>query len=261
MATHVLTTPPSLDILCGGRLQIVQHADGYRSGVDALLLAACAAPMASGRIVDICAGTGVVGIAVAAINPDVTAITAIEVQPDMAECARTNLQSAQLASWQLLVGDVRGLTPDRDHRRASVVTINPPFYRPHAGRISPYPVRAAARHQLNGSLEELLAASLNWVTLDGWVIVAYPTNALHEVDRAFACAQWARRRTLRVHSTSAVDSHLAIAGYSHQSGSNDLSENTQCIYVAAGNAARHYTPPMQALVDGQWGQPLPRFSG
>ena len=55
------------DAFLGGGLRILQPKDGYRAGIDAVLLAA-AAPVRAGRkerVLDVGAGVGVVGLAVA----------------------------------------------------------------------------------------------------------------------------------------------------------------------------------------------------
>lgn len=259
MATHVLNSSTSVDVLCGGRLHIAQRRDGYRCGIDALLLASCAAPLAGRTLVDICAGSGVVGLATAAMNPTVRHVTAIELQPEMAACARHNFEQARLDDWQLIQQDVRLTRPQSAGQLADLVTINPPFYQPHAGRVSPNPIKAAARHLLNGTLDELIEASLRWARPDAWVVATWPADAIADLDRAFGAQRWRRVRTLWMSSAEGVDSHLAIAAYAHQSSHLDSCETTQCIYVAKGSPIRNYTPPMKALVDGAWEQPLPHF--
>ncbi len=259
MATHALNSSTSVDVLCGGRLRITQRRDGYRCGIDALLLAACAAPLAGPRIVDICAGSGVVGLAAAAMNPLIRHVTAIELQPEMAECARVNFEDSGLKEWRLIQQDVRLTCPETPEQLADLVTINPPFYEPHAGRVSPNPIKAAARHLLNGTLDELIEASLRWVRPDGWAVATWPANAIAHLDGAFAGQRWQRTRTLWMHSAEGADSHLAIAAYAHQSNQHDPCETTQCIYVVKGSPIRNYTPPMKALVDGTWELQLPRF--
>jgi tRNA1(Val) A37 N6-methylase TrmN6 len=55
------------DAFLGGALRILQPKDGYRAGVDAVLLAASASVRAGRRerVLDVGAGVGVVGLALA----------------------------------------------------------------------------------------------------------------------------------------------------------------------------------------------------
>ena len=80
------------DAFLGGGLRILQPEAGYRAGIDAVLLAA-AAPVGASRkelVLDVGAGVGVVGLAVAhrAANAHVTLI---EREPLLADLARQNI--------------------------------------------------------------------------------------------------------------------------------------------------------------------------
>ena len=61
------TTPTTDDAFLGGALQMLQPQNSYRAGLDAVLLAAAASilPGAGARVLDVGAGVGVVGLAVA----------------------------------------------------------------------------------------------------------------------------------------------------------------------------------------------------
>src|SRR5258708_40368723 len=72
----------------GGRLVLLQPKRGHRVGTDAaLLVAAAGAP--EGRIVDVGAGVGAVGLALAERNPLAT-VDLVEIDPELARLAESN---------------------------------------------------------------------------------------------------------------------------------------------------------------------------
>ncbi|TFF22063.1 methyltransferase [Jiella endophytica] len=136
----------------GGRFTVFQPKGwGYRSGLDALLLAACFAPATSGRIVDLGAGSGVVGMAAAERAAEAT-VTLVEAEPVMASLCRHSLAMAENSALaaRLSVAEI-DISARRAEREAAglmdcafdLVLTNPPFH-PANHRRSPDPVRERA---------------------------------------------------------------------------------------------------------------------
>ena len=138
----------SRDAWLGGRLTLTQPKRGHRVGSDAALLAA-AIDVSEGRIVDVGAGVGAVGLALAYRSTGL-AVDLVEVDPGLAKLAAENAMRNSLAerarALVLDIGDARarraaGLTDDA----ADAVSTNPPFLDPARSRVSPDPARARAR--------------------------------------------------------------------------------------------------------------------
>jgi tRNA1(Val) A37 N6-methylase TrmN6 len=122
----------SEDPVLGGRLMLRQLRAGHRVGHDAILLAAACSARPSERLVDLGAGVGAVGLAVAR-RIDGLAVTLVEVDSALAALARENAERNALAQRVRVVAlDVTtrpaafaaaGLGPgSADH-----VVMNPPF--------------------------------------------------------------------------------------------------------------------------------------
>ena len=149
--------PLSEDTVLGGALRLRQPRRGHRVGHDAVLLAAACPAQAGERVVDLGAGVGAAGLAVAARAPDI-AVTLVEIDPDLAALAAENAQlnglGARVRSVTLDAAAparafaAAGLTPDSVDR----VLMNPPFNDPLRQRTSPERRRrlahAAPRHAL-----------------------------------------------------------------------------------------------------------------
>src|SRR6185295_9777748 len=78
------------DAVLGGRLRLVQKRRGHRVGHDAILLAAATDAHSGDRAVDLGAGIGAAGLALAIRLPEVT-VTLVEIDPELAGIAEENI--------------------------------------------------------------------------------------------------------------------------------------------------------------------------
>ena len=152
----------TLDAFHRGRFHLVQPAKGaHRAGADAMLVAAAVPSGFAGRLADLGAGAGAVGLAVLSRCPDARA-TLVERSPEMARCARLTLGRAENAPLsarvELIVADAGAAgearrTSGLEDRSFDFVAFNPPFNAPHDRR-SPHAEREAA-HVMD---DDLIAA-------------------------------------------------------------------------------------------------------
>src|SRR3954471_22182461 len=77
------------DAVLGGRLRLRQPRRGHRVGHDAILLAAAADAGPGDHVVDLGAGVGAAGLALAVRQPGVN-LTLLEVDPELAALASEN---------------------------------------------------------------------------------------------------------------------------------------------------------------------------
>jgi tRNA1(Val) A37 N6-methylase TrmN6 len=176
------------DRLLGGRFAVVQPARGHhRAGTDALLLAAALPADAAGTVVDLGAGTGAAGLAVAARCAAVSAIL-VERDPVLAGLARSALdlpENAGLAGRvtviELDIGapEERRLGAGLARGAAAHVILNPPFHAPGTVRASPRPGRAAA-HVLDGEdgLDRWMRTAAWALAPSGRVAAIFPAAGL-----------------------------------------------------------------------------------
>ena len=181
----------SLDEALRGRLRLWQPAKGYRFSVDAFLLAdfaRAALPKGAGRLVDLGAGCGVVGLALALAGeaPDL-AVTLVELQPRLAALCRRNAQENGLAERvDILEGDLRQLKGRLPGAEADLVVSNPPFQPAHSGKVSPDPEKALANTECESTLPDLVQSAARLLRPGGGLAVIYPGARLPELFGALA---------------------------------------------------------------------------
>ena len=135
------------DRLLGGQLRLRQFTDGHRAGTDAVLLAAaCGEP--EGLALDIGAGSGAAGLALALRAPRVT-LRCVEIDSGNAELARQNIALNGLdARAACIEADVLSPKARRaaglQDASAALVLTNPPFFEAGKMRLSPNAARAFA---------------------------------------------------------------------------------------------------------------------
>jgi FkbM family methyltransferase len=181
------------DRFLGGALSILQPEDGYRAGVDAVLLAA-AAPIKGGRgetILDVGAGVGVVGLAAARRAADAR-VTLVEREPKLAEIARRNIERNDLADRvRAVVADVSRRLDDLPELRAEAesfdhVLANPPYNPEGAGTISVDTLKAAANVMPGGNLARWARFMAAMTKPGGTVTMIHRADAVGEVLTALA---------------------------------------------------------------------------
>jgi tRNA1(Val) A37 N6-methylase TrmN6 len=209
----------TVDRWLDGRLALVQPRGGHRVGTDAALLAA-AAGTPEGRIADVGAGVGAVGLALAQRSERAFA-DLIEIDPDQARLTGIN------AARNGLQARVRVLTLDvleaRQRREAGLadetadcVVTNPPFFEPGTVRVSPDQDRARA-HVLapaegGAALAAWIRASLALLKPGGRFVMIHRPGALPAILAA-AENRLGAVALLPVHPSAGAGAHrLLIAG-------------------------------------------------
>lgn len=119
-------TETSEDQFLGGRLRIRQPVDGYRAGVDPVLLAASVPARPGQSVLELGTGSGVALLCLLARVQGLNAI-GVERHPGMAELARENI-FANGFDAEIRQADLADLPPDLRTRSFDHVVANPPFF-------------------------------------------------------------------------------------------------------------------------------------
>jgi tRNA1(Val) A37 N6-methylase TrmN6 len=155
------------DAVLGGRLCLAQPKRGHRVGHDAILLAAACPARAGERAVDLGAGVGAAGLALAA-RVDGVEVTLVEIDARLAALASENVSCNRLGGRvSVVVLDVAaparafataGLAPGS----AACVLMNPPFNDPARHRPSPDRRRRSAHVASGGGGTALAHVPEKW---------------------------------------------------------------------------------------------------
>ena len=181
------------DAVLGGRLLLKQPRRGHRVGDDAILLAAACPARARDRVVDLGAGVGAAGLALA-LRVAGTRVTLVEVDAGLAALAAENAQvnglAARVGSTVLDVAAparafaAAGLAPESMAR----VLMNPPFNDPARQRTSPDRQRRLAHAGPDGTLAAWIKTGARLLRPGGTLTLIWRADGLAYVLRALDAA-------------------------------------------------------------------------
>jgi tRNA1(Val) A37 N6-methylase TrmN6 len=178
------------DAVLGGRLSILQPRVGHRVGHDAILLAAATAAIAGDHAVELGAGVGAAGLALA-VRVEGVSVTLVDIDSNLIALASENAARNGLVNRVSAItldvvapnGDIASqLVPgSADH-----VLMNPPFNDPGRQHVSPDP----GRRRAHSCSREMLAA---WIKTAGQILrpggtatLIFRADGIGDVLRAFS---------------------------------------------------------------------------
>ncbi len=171
------------DHLLGGRVSYAQPTDGFRTGIEPILLAASIPACRGERVLEGGSGAGAALLCLAARVTDLHGL-GVERDPCLVSLATRNAEANAAAGLAFLAADLAAL-PDTgrfDHAFA-----NPPYHAPE-GTVSPLPARAQAKRGAPGLLAAWACALAAPLRHRGTLTFILPAGSLPECLGAMAAA-------------------------------------------------------------------------
>lgn len=180
------------DYFLGDRLQIRQPRQGYRAGIDAVLLAASVEDGARGpkSLLDIGAGVGTVGLCAAVRIRDLR-VTLLERAPELCELARTNIAANGLAGRAHVVAAEVGTSAAELARgglveeRFDICVANPPYHDESAGTPARNALKSVSHAMPADALEDWARFMARMIRPGGRATIIHKAEALPRVLAAF----------------------------------------------------------------------------
>ena len=149
----------TIDDLQLNGLNLIQKKDGFKFGIDAVLLSDFACVKNKHRVIDLCTGTGIIPLLVyGKYKPQ--SVYGLEIQEDMIEMAKRSVQLNSLEENVFFLNeDLKNIESLKKLEKFDVVTVNPPYKLNNAGIINPNDKLAIARHEILCNLEDVISAS------------------------------------------------------------------------------------------------------
>jgi tRNA1(Val) A37 N6-methylase TrmN6 len=169
-------SPLTQDRILGGQLTLTQTADGYRAGLDAILLAAAVRLAPGTSAAEFGCGPGAALLAVAHAHKDAW-LTGVELDPSAAELARRNAAANGLDDRIAIVeADALSWRPDAP---LDAVFFNPPYFDDPASLRAPKPGKQAAWIS-EAPLSDWIAAGLKRLKSGGALVFIHRADRLGE---------------------------------------------------------------------------------
>ena len=199
-----------IDDLQRGGLRVIQRADAFRFGTDAVLLADFAAPRRHDRVCDLGTGTGIIPLLLYARENTISA-DAVEIQPDMADmAARSMAMNGLNEKIRVLSGDLRSIRTLLPHARYDLVTCNPPYGKAGGTLLNPDASKRLARHEESCAIEDVACAAAWLLQNGGRLCCVFPAARMIELSDAMRKYRMAPKRIRMVHSRVEKAAHLCL---------------------------------------------------
>lgn len=199
-----------IDDLQRGGLRVIQRADAFRFGTDAVLLADFAAPRRHDRVCDLGTGTGIIPLLLYARENTISA-DAVEIQPDMADmAARSMAMNGLNEKIRVLPGDLRSIRALLPHARYDLVTCNPPYGKAGGTLLNPDASKRLARHEESCAIEDVACAAAWLLQNGGRLCCVFPAARMIELSDAMRKYRMAPKRIRMVHSRVEKAAHLCL---------------------------------------------------
>ena len=157
-----------------GRVKIAQPETGFRSGLDAVMLAAAVTAQRGQTVLELGAGAGTASLCLLARVPGL-ALTGIEIDKNLTTLANDNA-AANGMSAQFVCADIFAL-PSELKRDFDQVFCNPPFH--GDGQVSPNEMRATALMD-QGRLDDWLRLGLQRTASCGYFTAILRADRLNQ---------------------------------------------------------------------------------
>jgi tRNA1Val (adenine37-N6)-methyltransferase len=196
-------------------IKLYQRRKGYRFSLDALLLFDFVSQRAARKIADLGAGSGIIGLLLSKSRFPEAETVLVELQDSLYKLALRNIRLNGLGEHVKAVRkDIRDIPqrggPGLKAGSFDFVVSNPPFRRKLSGRLSEDPERAAARHELSVSLEDILAAASYLLKNGGRFCMIYHPERLAEVFDKMKSKRLEPKRMRLVHGRRLSAARMAL---------------------------------------------------
>lgn len=246
-----MTTPEAgpgldetLDSFYHGRIRIIQKKRGYRFSVDAPLLADFIRTRPGEELLEVGTGCGVIALLLS-LKP-FRSLLALEVQPGLADLARRNVALNGLTDRIAVAeGDIRAFAPGR---RFDVVFSNPPYVRARAGHLSRSPQRSAAKHELAGTIFDIMRRTREFLQEDGRAYFIFPERRRQDLMTAATAADLGLRALRPVRPRAAEAANLVLVELAPGAGAGEGAILSPLILFGADGA---YTPEAERIFAGR----------
>lgn len=169
-----------LDDLQNG-LFIIQKKDGFKFGVDAVLLADFAKDIKSRDTLDLCTGTGIVPLLLSA-KTDTQNICGLEIQKDIAEMAARSAEYNGLTERiHITEGDLKNAADIYGKGKFDKITCNPPYMKCGAGIQNDADTKTVSRHEILCTLDDVLRVSRELLVSKGRLFMVHRASRLADI--------------------------------------------------------------------------------
>ncbi|WP_297520090.1 tRNA1(Val) (adenine(37)-N6)-methyltransferase [uncultured Clostridium sp.] len=235
MDMSLLKDDESLDDLQLDGIHLIQKNDGFRFGVDAVLLANFANVKNKHTVVDLCTGTGIIPFIIKGKrNPK--KIIGVEIQSEFAEMAnRSKMINGFDDDIEFIEGDLKDINLIKKLPRADVLTVNPPYKLRNAGIVNETDKLSIARHEIMCTLEDVIASSRKILNDNGRMFIVHRPERLADIFTIMRKYKIEPKRVQMIHPNTKKAANIVLVEGQRDGGAFLKWEAPLFVYDENGN--------------------------
>ncbi len=198
-----------IDDLQFKNLKIIQDTDGFRFGIDSVLLTEFARDIKKDKtIVDLGTGTGILGILLSKkVYPK--KIIGVEIQEEVATMAQKSIKLNSLEKiFEIINSNIKDLKLPKNYY--DVVITNPPYKMVETGVISRNIKQQISRFEMYANLDDWIKTASELINSKGSFYMVYRVNRLTELFEVLRKYKLEIKRIRFVHSKLSEQSNLVF---------------------------------------------------
>lgn len=177
----MLSEHEKIEELGVGNLKLIQSDKLFKYGTDAVLLSEFANVKKGGEILDFCTGSGIIPLLMSQRFPE-SSFEALEISEVTASMAKRTMELNSLSEKiKVTCGDVKNAREIYKGRQFDLITCNPPYMDIGGGLINPDTDKAAARHEIFCTLEDIISVASVLVRPSGFFAMVHRPRRLTDI--------------------------------------------------------------------------------
>lgn len=200
----------SQDTIANSGVKINQDKELYSFNLDTILLYNFANPAKKGKVVDLCAGNGAIGLSLTSKTS--AKIYLVEIQKKLSDLAEQSIIDNHLSKQVTLVNDdLKNVQQYIAHDTVDTVVCNPPYFKvTDQTAIKDNSVLAIARHELKANLKDILSAIKVLLKENSHAYLVYRPQRLSDLLLTMAEEKLQAKRLRFVRTTANKDANLVL---------------------------------------------------
>lgn len=224
----------TLDDLGIKGIHVIQKKEGFRFGVDAVLLANFAKVKKNASVIDLCTGTGIVPFILAG-KTNAKNITGIEIQEEFVEMAERSVEFNNLEERvNFINGDLKNLALLKKLTKVDVLTVNPPYKLQNSGIINLNDKNAIARHEICCTLEDVIIASRILLKDNGRMYMVHRPDRLVDIVTLMRKHKIEPKRIRMVHPSAGKAPNIVLVEGQRDGGAFLKWDDPLCVHTEDG---------------------------
>ena len=191
-------------------LKIIQKTDGFKFGIDAVLLSDFAKSSSSKRTLDLCTGTGIIPLLLSA-KTTTPEICGIEIQNDIFDIAQRSVLLNNLSDRvHIIEGDLKDAINIYGSVSFDKITCNPPYMETGKGIINDTDSLTISRHEVKCTLDDVIRISSKLLMQHGKFFMVHRPSRLADILCTMRAYKIEPKKLRFVHPSSEKAANLLL---------------------------------------------------